>query len=70
MALRSLANCITGRIMGFLYEHQRSTAGTHFKFNCRALEHYTEVERFVASLDGSQRGFRPNMSPAERMNAV
>ena len=56
--------------MGFLYEHQRSTAGTHFKFNCRALEHYTEVERFVASLDGSQRGFRPNMSPAERMNAV
>lgn len=67
MAPRSLADYITGRIMGFLYEHQRSTAGRHFRFNCRALEHYPAVERLVASLDGRQRGFRPNMSLEERM---
>lgn len=52
--------------MGFLYEHQRPTAGTHFRFNCRALEHYAEVERHVASLK-DQRVFSKNMSPDDRM---
>ena len=70
MAPQSLANYITGRIMGFLYEHQRGGAGRHFRFNCRALEHYAEVERHVASLNDQRVFGFQNMSPEERMNAV
>ena len=56
--------------MGLLYEHQRTNAGTHVTFNCRALDQYHMIEWIVASIDGTEPAFRPDMSAEDRMNLV
>lgn len=69
MASGAPANSITGRIMGFLYEHQRTNAGTHVTFNCRALEQYPMKEWYIVSIN-DERAFRPDMSARDRMDLV
>jgi len=69
MASRSPADCITGRVMGFLYEHQRTNAPTHVRFNCRALDQYPIVERMITSVY-NEPAFHPGMSAEDRMNLV
>lgn len=62
------ANHITGQIFGLLHEHQRVTADSYVKFNCRAL--YPAVARLVASLDENEPAFGPGMSIEAKMKLV
>jgi hypothetical protein len=70
MSPQPLANCITGDVFGLLHEHQRVTADTFVRFNCRALEDWPAAARLVASIDEDVPAFRPGMSLEDRMNVV
>lgn len=55
--------------MEFLYEHQRTNAPTHVRFNCRALDQYPIVERMITSVY-NEPAFHLGMSAEDRMNLV
>jgi hypothetical protein len=56
--------------MGFLYEHQRTTAGMHVVFDCPALDEYPAVQRIIPSIEGREAAFRPYMTLNDKMHLV
>jgi hypothetical protein len=67
---RPIADLITGRVMGLIYEHQRPDAEHHVKFICRELQGFDEARATLRQLGNEEPAFQERMDISAKLDLM